>query len=66
MLVCLLAEAGRVVAHRQLEERVWPGEYIDDPERLKTAIKTLRRALGDAASCLQNVRGTGYMFVPQH
>ncbi len=66
VLVCLLAEAGRVVAHRQLEERVWPGEYIDDPERLKTAIKTLRRALGDAASCLQNVRGTGYMFVPQH
>lgn len=60
-LLATLAEyEGRVVTNRALEERVWKDEYVEDPERLKAAIKHLRRALGSYASCVINERGVGY------
>jgi len=62
LLVHLVKQAGQVLSAEELEEAVWGDEYIEDPERLKSAIKGLRRALGDEAGRLENVRGVGYMW----
>jgi DNA-binding response OmpR family regulator len=39
-------------------------EYLGD-ERLKSAIKGLRKALGEEADCIVNRRGVGYTFQVQ-
>jgi DNA-binding response OmpR family regulator len=62
LLLCLVAQAGQVLAIEALEQAIWGDEYIDDPERLKSVLKGLRRALGDAADRLENVRGIGYVW----
>ena len=62
LLQCLVTNADQVVSHRELETQIWLDEFVEDPERLKMAIKTLRRALGTNAKYIQNVRGAGYKF----
>jgi len=62
LLVYLIERAGGVITAEELEAAVWGDEYIEDPERLKSVIKGLRRALGDEARRLENVRGVGYMW----
>jgi DNA-binding response OmpR family regulator len=62
LLLHLVERTGQVVTAATLEQAVWDDEYIDDPERLKAVIKGLRRALGEAATRLENVRGVGYMW----
>ncbi len=62
LLLCLLMQAGQVLTAQTLEQALWGDEYIDDPERLKSVLKGLRRALGDAAGWLDNVRGVGYVW----
>jgi len=62
ILSYLAERSGRVVTSRELEESVWRDEYVEDPERLKAAIKHLRRALGPWASCVVNERGVGYVL----
>ena len=62
LLVHLVRRAGEVLSAEELEEAVWGDEYIEDPERLKSVIKGLRRALGDEAGRLENVRGVGYVW----
>jgi len=60
---------GQVVSNKELDREVmWTSpeekqkyEYLGD-ERLKSAIRELRRALGDKADCIVNKRGVGYMF----
>jgi DNA-binding winged helix-turn-helix (wHTH) protein len=51
-----------VVTADDLETAVWGEAYVEDPERLKSVIKGLRRALGESADHLENVRGVGYMW----
>ncbi len=60
VLAHLAQRPGQVVTNRELEESVWQDEYVEDPERLKAAIKYLRRALGLWARCIVNERGVGY------
>ena len=62
LLLCLVERTGQVLSTEALEQAIWGDEYIDDPERLKSALKGLRRALGDAADRLENVRGVGYAW----
>jgi hypothetical protein len=57
-----LQHSGRVISPRELEEALWPGEYIEDPERVRSLIKSLRKALGDEAGCLATRWGVGYLF----
>ncbi len=64
LFVYLLERLGQVVPYQELEENVWGDAYTGDPERLKAAVKHLRRALGDRADHIANVRGVGYMFQP--
>jgi len=62
LMVHLIKEAGQVITPEELERAVWGEKYIEDPERLKSVIKGLRRVLGDEAERLENVRGVGYMW----
>lgn len=62
LLMYLLQRPGQVATHDELEENIWGDAYTGDPERLKAAVKHLRRALGDSAKHIANVRGVGYVF----
>jgi hypothetical protein len=62
LLVHLIKEAGQVITPEELERAVWGEEYIEDPDRLKSVIKGLRRTLGEEAGRLENVRGVGYVW----
>jgi hypothetical protein len=61
-LVYFLQHTGRVISPRELEEALWPGEYVEDPERVRSLIKGLRKALGGEADCLATRWGVGYLF----
>jgi len=60
ILAYLAQRQGQVATNRELEEHVWQDEYVEDPQRLKAAIKHLRRALGPWARYIVNERGVGY------
>jgi hypothetical protein len=62
LLLRLIGQTGSVITTQELERGVWGDEYIEDPERLKSVIKGLRRALGEEATRLENVWGVGYMW----
>lgn len=62
LLLSLVGQAGEIVTPEALEQAVWGDEYIEDPERLKSVVKGLRRALGEEAARLENVRGVGYVW----
>jgi DNA-binding winged helix-turn-helix (wHTH) protein len=62
----LIQRQGQVVSSEELDREALsvpgePYEYLSD-ERLKSAIKGLRRALGQDAKCVENRRGIGYVF----
>ena len=46
------------------EGEAWVGGFsvAEDPERIKSVIKGTRRALGEEAAWLENVRGVGYVW----
>jgi DNA-binding winged helix-turn-helix (wHTH) protein len=71
----LLLQPGEVVSHQQLEaclsdshparptsERLI-STNTSDFERLKTTIRSLRKALGNDASCIENVHSVGFRFI---
>jgi len=65
----LMERQGQVVSNEELDREVMGTsseeqqkyEYLSD-ERLKSAIKGLRKALGREAGCIVNKRGVGYIF----
>jgi hypothetical protein len=61
-LIYFLQHTGRVITPQELEEALWPGEYVEDPERVRSLIKGLRKALGAEADCLATRWGVGYLF----
>jgi DNA-binding winged helix-turn-helix (wHTH) protein len=66
LLAYLLERQGQVISSQELDQEALgtPGEsyeYLSD-ERLKSAIKGLRKALGEDARCVENKRGIGYTF----
>jgi hypothetical protein len=58
----LIRHAGQVVTPEELEKALWEDEYVEDPERVRAVIKSLRKALGDEADCLVTKWGVGYLF----
>lgn len=63
LLSYLARNAGQVVPHRVLLERVWGREYLEATDYLKVHIQRLRQKLGDSAqspSLIFNERGIGY------
>jgi hypothetical protein len=60
ILVCLCRQAGQVVHGEDLETAVWGEVLVDDPDRLKTLIKRLRRAIDPFGNWIVSERGVGY------
>jgi DNA-binding response OmpR family regulator len=66
LLTYLVERHGQVISSQELDREVLgtPGElyeYLTD-ERLKSAIKGLRKTLGKDGACIENKRGIGYVF----
>jgi DNA-binding winged helix-turn-helix (wHTH) protein len=66
LLSYLVQRHGQVISSQELDREVLgtPAEmyeYLTD-ERLKSAIKGLRKALGEDGTCIENKRGIGYVF----
>ncbi|HEX8600494.1 MAG TPA: response regulator transcription factor [Chloroflexia bacterium] len=63
----LARNAGRVLSHQALLERVWGPEYVGEDHYLKVFVRRLRRKLADDADhprFIQTEWGIGYRFVP--
>jgi hypothetical protein len=60
LLACLCSQPGQVVASDDLETVVWGEALVDDPDRLKTMIKRLRRAVEPYDNWIVSERGVGY------
>ncbi len=60
ILVRLCQQAGQVVRGEDLEMVVWGDVLVDDPDRLKTLIKRLRRAVDPYGNWIVSERGVGY------
>ncbi len=66
LLHYLMRNAGKVISHRELLQRVWGAEYGDEAEYLRVYIRRLRQKLeGDPENIGQIIseRGVGYKFV---
>lgn len=64
ILVKLCDQAGQVVHGDDLEMAVWGDALVDDPDRLKTLIKRLRRAIDPYGAWIISERGVGYALRP--
>jgi hypothetical protein len=64
ILVSLCEQAGQVVHGETLEMAVWGDVLVDDPDRLKTLIKRLRRAIAPYDNWIISERGVGYALRP--
>jgi len=66
-ILCLLVDHhGETVSQREIMDTVWPNVAVE-PNNLTVQISALRRVLDTGrgqASCIQNVPGRGYRFVP--
>jgi hypothetical protein len=60
ILVRMCQQPGQVVRGDDLETAVWGDVLVDDPDRLKTLIKRLRRALSPYDNWIISERGVGY------
>jgi hypothetical protein len=60
LLVRLCIQPGQVINGENLESAVWGDALVDDPDRLKTLIKRLRRAIEPYSGWVVSERGVGY------
>jgi TolB-like protein len=67
MLLLLLERPGEVVTREALRKRLWPdGTFVDFEHSLATALKKIRRALGDSAAhpqFIETLPRRGYRFI---
>ena len=66
-ILCLLIDRrGEIVSQREIMDVVWPNAAVE-PNNLTVQLTALRRVLDvgrGEGSCIQNVPGRGYRFVP--
>jgi len=64
LLYHLVRNAGHLLSHQALLDRVWGSEYAASPEYLKVFVSRLRAKLGGAAGpqYIETERGRGYRF----
>lgn len=65
LLVQLLENAGRILTHRQLLEKVWGWEYIDDVDYVRIYISHLRQKIEpkpNQPKYIMTESGVGYYF----
>jgi class 3 adenylate cyclase/predicted ATPase len=61
----LLRHRDRVISKQELQEQVWPDQFVSDAA-LEGVLKAVRQAVGDSRRtqwCIQTRRGQGYRFV---
>lgn len=66
LLAALLAKPGQVVLRDELYQRLWPGVSADYRRGLDTAVKKLRRALGDSETepeYIETLARRGYRLI---
>src|SRR5208283_1819568 len=67
ILAALLERPGEVVTREELRKRIWQSDtFVDFEQSLATAVKKLRRALGDSAdhpSFIETLPRRGYRFL---
>lgn len=65
LLYHLVRNAGRLMPHEALLDRVWGAEYGHSPEHLKVFISRLRAKIEQPGGphMIETVRGVGYMFL---
>ncbi|HXT86870.1 MAG TPA: winged helix-turn-helix domain-containing protein [Verrucomicrobiae bacterium] len=67
VLLMLLEHPAEVVTREELEAKLWPGTaFVDSEHGLNTAVKKLRRVLGDSADkprFIETVPRIGYRFI---
>ena len=66
MLVALAEAAPGIIAHEELEKRLWRGRFVN-PGNVRMRAKLLRQALSDNVDqpyYLEVVRGQGYRLIP--
>ncbi len=68
LLQCLALNAGRILVQEELLRRVWGPDCEGDAELLHTAVRRLRRKLGDDSARPRYIltkRGIGYLLARQ-
>lgn len=67
MLALLVERPGEIVTREELRQRLWPaGTFVDFDHSLNTAVKKVRRALGDSPDApryVETVAKRGYRFI---
>jgi len=66
LLEALLKNHGQVMSRQDLAESLWPGIHVQVDQGLNSAVRKVRRALGDDAqhpTYLQTVGSFGYKFI---
>jgi len=67
LLICLADRPGQLVSRTEIEQRLWgQGVFVDAEPAINTAIRKVRRALGDDADAprfIETVVGKGYRFI---
>src|SRR5215813_14383643 len=61
----LLRHRDRVISKQELQEQVWPDQFVSDAA-VEGVVKAVRQAVGDSRRtqwCIQTRRGQGYRFV---
>lgn len=61
LLKYLIINKGIVLSRDKIMDQVWGFEYEGESRTVDMHIKTLRRKLGEAGSCIKTVRNVGYM-----
>lgn len=62
LLICLIDNSGIALSRDHILDNVWGLDYFGDIRTVDTNIKRLREKLGDKASYIVTVRGSGYKF----
>jgi two-component system KDP operon response regulator KdpE len=66
LLLYLAENEGRVLTHRQILEKIWGAEYVDDVDYVKLFVYRLRRKIetdAESPKYILSERGIGYRFV---
>lgn len=68
VLASLVSRAGELVPREDLSKELWGESFVDAEQGLNTAVRKVRRALGDspaAPTYVETVRGHGYRFLAE-
>lgn len=64
ILLLLADRPGELVTKDEIQERLWPGIFVDEAS-IRVHLSSLRKTLGDdGADYIHTVAGRGYIFVP--